>query len=196
MKTCLYIDCCIRKDQSRTKQLANAFFEELKGFEVKHLVLEDENLKPLVGKFFEDRQILLEKGELNHPRFRYAHEYANADMIVIAAPFWDLNFPALLKIYIENISVDGITFISTEEGLKGLCKAEHLVYLTTRGGIIGDDNPMETANKYLSQFVPYYGFKKYTSIAADGMDIQGFDFKAALEEAKQKARQLAKELSI
>lgn len=42
--------------------------------------------------------------------FKYAHEFANADLIVIAAPFWDLSIPALLKVYIENIAVDGITF--------------------------------------------------------------------------------------
>ena len=195
MKTCLYVDCCLRKE-SRTRLLANTFFEELKGYDVKHLVLENEDLKPLVGKFLDDRQVLLDNGELDHPRFKYAHEFANADLVVMAAPFWDLNFPALLKIYIENISVDGITFASTKEGLKGLCKADNLVYLTTRGGIYENDSPLETADKYLSQFVPFYGFGKYTSIAADGMDIQGFDSKASLEEAKQKAKQLAKELSI
>ena len=116
-------------------------------------------------------------------------------MVVMAAPFWDLNFPALLKIYIENISVDGITFTSTAEGLKGLCKAENLVYFTTRGGIYKDD-PLETADHYLSSFVPFFGFGKYTSIAADGMDIVGYDSECSLNEAKEKARKLAEELSI
>lgn len=195
MKKCLYIDCCIRREESRTKKLADAFFESLDGYEIKHLVLENENLKPLVGDFFFERQELLDKGELNHPRFKYAHEFAEADLVVMAAPFWDLNFPALLKIYIENISVDSITFSSTEEGLKGLCKADNLIFLTTRGGIYGENNPLETADKYLSQFVPFYGFDKYTSIAADGMDIQGFDAKGSLDNAINKAKELAKELS-
>ena len=113
----------------------------------------------------------------------------------MAAPFWDLNFPALLKIYIENISVDGITFTSTAEGLKGLCKAENLIYFTTRGGIYKDD-PLETADHYLSSFVPFFGFGRYTSIAADGMDIVGYDSLGSLNEAKEKARKLAEELSI
>ena len=32
--------------------------------------------------------------------------------IVVAAPFWDLSVPAVLKVYIENISADGVTFAS------------------------------------------------------------------------------------
>lgn len=196
MKKCLHVDSCIRRDLSRTKRLADSFIDNLKGYEIKHLVLEDENLKPLIGDFFFERQKLLEEGELNHPRFRYAHEFAEADLVVIAAPFWDLNIPALLKIYIENISVDGITFASNEEGLKGLCKGKHLVYLTTRGGFYGDNNPLETGIKYLSSFVPYYGFDKFSYIYADGLDIQGFDGEKALDEAIEKTKELAKELSI
>ncbi len=194
MKKCLYIDCCIRGDESRTKQLADTFFDNLKGYEVKHLILEEEGLKPLVGDFFFERQELLEKGELDHPRFDYAHEFAEADMVVMAAPFWDLNFPALLKIYIENISVDGITFGTSANGLVGLCKADNLIYFTTRGGIY-KDSPLETADHYLSSFVPFFGFKKYTSIAADGMDIVGYDGVGSLNEAKEKAKQLALSLS-
>ena len=195
MKKCLFIDCCIRREESRTAQLAAAFFEELKGYEIEHLILEEEGLKPLVGDFFFERQELLEKGELDHPRFDYAHEFAEADMVVMAAPFWDLNFPALLKIYIENISVDGITFKSTEDGLKGLCKAEDLIYFTTRGGVY-KDSPLETADHYLSSFVPFFGFDNYTSIAADGMDIVGYDAEGSLNEAKEKARELGRKLSI
>ena len=194
MKKCLYIDCCIRRNESRTKQLAAAFFENLKGYEVKHLILEEEELKPLVGDFFFERQELIEKGELDHPRFDYAHEFAEADMVVMAAPFWDLNVPALLKIYIENISVDGITFGTSANGLVGLCKADNLIYFTTRGGIY-KDSPLETADHYLSSFVPFFGFKKYTSIAADGLDIGGYDGVRSLNEAKEKAKQLALSLS-
>ena len=62
---------------------------------------------PFQEGFFWQRERLLETGELTHPRFRYAHQFKNADRIVIAAPFWDLSFPALLKVYIENVSVQG-----------------------------------------------------------------------------------------
>ncbi|MDO4501074.1 MAG: NAD(P)H-dependent oxidoreductase [Erysipelotrichaceae bacterium] len=196
MKKVLYVDCCIRGNESRTKKIADEFINNLKGYELDYLNLMEEDLKPLYGKFFEDRQILLENNERNHERFRYAHQYANADMVVIAAPFWDLNFPALLKIYIENISVDGITFKSTAEGLKGLCKADKLVFITSRGGIFKEGDEMECALPYLRAFLPYYGFKELRYIAANGMDIQGFDSKGSLEKAINEAQLLAKELSL
>ncbi|MDO5440516.1 MAG: NAD(P)H-dependent oxidoreductase [Erysipelotrichaceae bacterium] len=192
MKKALFIDCCLRKG-SNTKKLAEEFFKELKDYEVEALVLENENLKPLVGEFFESRQELLEKDDRTHPRFRYAYQIKDADLVVIAAPFWDLSFPALLKIYIENISVDGITFGSTEDGLVGLCKANNLIYLTTRGGFYKDD-PMEQAIPHLNALSKFFGFKNFKYIAADGMNVQGFDSKKSLEDAMAQARDLAKSL--
>ena len=192
MKKALFVDCCLRKG-SNTKKLADAFFENLKGYEIEHLVLENENLKPLVGEFFESRQELLEQDNRNHPRFKYAHQIQEADLVVIAAPFWDLSFPALLKIYIENISVDGITFGSTENGLVGLCKADNLIYLTTRGGFYKDD-PMEQAIPHLNALSKFFGFKQFKYVAADGMNVQGYDQEGSLNKAIEESIELAKSL--
>lgn len=192
MKKALFVDCCLRKG-SNTKILAQAFIDELEGYEIETLELEKENLKPLVGDFFESRQELLEKNDRTHPRFKYAYQIKEADLIIIAAPFWDLSFPALLKIYIENVSVDGITFGSTENGLVGICKADNFVYLTTRGGFYKDD-PMEQAIPYLNALSKFFGFKNFKYIAADGMNVEGFDNNKSLEDAIDKARNLAKTL--
>ena len=44
-------------------------------------------------------------------------------------------FPALLKQYLEQISVVGITFKYSENGVPvGLCRADRLFYVTTAGG--------------------------------------------------------------
>ena len=51
----------------------------------------------------------------------------NYDIIVIGAPFWDLSFPAILKIFIENIYVTGLVTKFGENGKPvGLCKAKKL----------------------------------------------------------------------
>lgn len=192
MKKALFVDCCLRPE-SRTKQLADSFFEGLQGYKIEHLQLDKEDLKPLIGDFYYSRQELLEKGDLTHPRFRYAYQFRDADLVVVAAPFWDLSFPSLLKIYIENVSVDGITFGSTENGLAGLCRAHNLIYLTTRGGVY-KDNPMEQALPYMNSLVPFFGFKEFKYVAADGMDIDGYDSKGSLEDAKKQAKELAKTL--
>ena len=136
---------------------------------------------------------LLETGDFSHPRFRYAKQFANADLVVIAAPFWDLAFPALLKLYIEQVSLDGITFGANESGLVGLCRGTDLVFLTARGGFYTDD-PMEMGSRYLDALHTFFGFDRYHCVAADGMDVAGFDGKASLEEACKKAETLAASL--
>ena len=52
-------------------------------------------------------------------------QFAAADVIVIAAPYWDLMFPAVLKTYLENITVTGITFCYSDQGRpQSMCKAK------------------------------------------------------------------------
>ncbi|MBQ1264531.1 MAG: NAD(P)H-dependent oxidoreductase, partial [Oscillospiraceae bacterium] len=82
MKKVLYVDCCIRGGLSRTAQLAEAFLNHLpKEYEVQTLKLDEENLSAFSGAFFAQRERLLEEGELHHPRFRYANQFAEADLI-------------------------------------------------------------------------------------------------------------------
>ncbi len=115
-------------------------------------------------------------------------------MAVMAAPFWDLSFPALLKIYIENVSVDGITFRSTPEGLAGLCRGTDLVFLTTRGGFYDDGGPLEQAFSYLRGIQQFFGFDRFHAVAANGQDVQGYDGEGALREACKRAAALARSL--
>jgi len=173
MKQLLYLDCCIRRGESRTKELAETFLAavEARGeYEITRLCLMDEPLTYFSEGFFEQRQRLLEEGSLTHPRFRYAHQFAAADRIVLAAPFWDLSFPALVKVYIENVSVDGITFGCNESGCYGTCKAEKLMFLTTRGGSY-EGSHMEQGERYLKAICEFFGINEYHSVAADGLDL-------------------------
>lgn len=194
MRKLLLVDCCIRKEQSQTKRLMEAFMHAApEDCATERLVLTEENLAPLTGDFFAQRQRLLESGDVSHLRFRYAKQFAQADLVVIAAPFWDLAFPALLKIYIEQVSVDGITFGAGEEGLFGLCRGTDLVFLTTRGGFYTDD-PLEMGSRYLDALHTFFGFDRYHCIAADGMNVAGFDAESSLQKACAQAQALAASL--
>ena len=194
MKKVLFIDCCIRREHSRSKALADHFIGELQKieeYEIETLCLMDENLSYFSEGFFLQRERLLEQGNFDHPRFRYAHQFAAADKIVIAAPFWDLSFPALLKVYIENLCVDGITFHTDEQGLHGLCKADHMVFLTARGGIY-KDSYMEQGSRYLEQMAGFFGIEKYECVAAEGLDIGAWPVEELMDQAKAQATEVAK----
>ena len=195
-KRVLFIDCIMR-GHSRTHLLSDSFFDGLDKdrFQVHTLKLEELDLQPLAGEFYFEREALLAEGNLDHPRFHWAKLFAASDLIVIAAPFWDLSFPSLLKVFIENICVEGITFRSDETGLHGLCRADRLVYLTTRGGFIETGSPLEQATPYLKALSQLLGYGEVITIAATGMDVQGYDVKNALRQAMAAAKKTAELIS-
>ena len=195
MKQALYIDCCIRGEQSCTRRLAEAFFAALpKGWQVTAVPLMEEDLRPLNGETLASRDALLLAGRTDAPRFDRARQLAEADLVVIAAPFWDMSFPALLKVYIENVSVEGITFRTTAEGLKGLSRAERCVFLTTRGGAYPAGDPMEQAVPYLRAIQKFFGMGALSCVAADGLDLDGADAAALVTDAQARAAALARTL--
>lgn len=173
MTDVLVIDCCIRREVSRTRELMAHFISLLEArgdCRVETLCLMDEQLAHFADGFFLQRERLLAEGALDHPRFRYAHRFQQADRIVIAAPFWDLSFPALLKVYIENLCVEGITFGCNESGCYGTCRATRMLFLTTRGGAYASD-PMEMGARYLNAMCAFFGIPRFDCIAADGLDL-------------------------
>ncbi len=194
MTRALYIDCCIRGEQSRTRKLAEAFlaaYGAREDVKIERLTLMDEPIIPFSNGFFWQREQLLEHGELNHPRFRYAHQFQQAERIIIAAPFWDLSFPALLKVYIENLCVQGITFDCDEQnGCFGVCRAKKMLFLTTRGGAM-EGSPMDNGTKYLGDMAKFFGIFEFVHIAADGLDMGLEPAEDILGRAIERAEALA-----
>ena len=178
----LFVDVCVRGEHSRTRELAECY---LKDKEFTRLALAEENIKPLDKSRLEKRQRLIEKGDFSDEIFKYAKQFAEAEEIVIAAPYWDLSFPALLKIYIENICVVGVTFDYLSDGTsKSRCKAKKLTYITTAGGVIPERNfGFDYIKAVASEF---FGIKEFECIKAEKFDIYGENHKAILENAKNK----------
>ncbi|MBR5229499.1 MAG: NAD(P)H-dependent oxidoreductase, partial [Firmicutes bacterium] len=109
------------------------------------------------------------------------------------APYWDLSFPAKLKIYLERCSVDKLTFIYDENGVPhGQCRANALTYITTAGGYIGDMNFGFDYVKSLCSVL--FGIKNFYFAGADGIDIVGVNVDARMEEAKRKFTDIIKEI--
>ena len=188
----LYVDCCIRREESRTRLLAEAFLTALQrddNYQVERLCLMDEPLAPLSEGFFAQRELLLAEKKRDHPRFSYAHQFSQADRVIVAAPFWDLGFPALLKLYIENICVDQITFGADQRGTFGLCKAKRLLFLTTRGGDYSN-SPLEMGARYLEALCEFWGIPRFDVVAADGLDLGLEPVQVILDRAIENALSL------
>jgi FMN-dependent NADH-azoreductase len=175
----LYINCCVR-DESRTDRLAKAVLKKIGGDYIE-LKLYEENLKPLSKETLNRRTELIEKGDYSDGMFSCAKQFANADIIVISAPYWDLSFPATLKNYIENIYVTGIVSAYGEDGMPvGLCKAKELYYVTTAGG------PYEPEYSYgyiENMSKNFFGIPKTYLVKAEMLDIAGNDAEEILTDA-------------
>ena len=182
MKKILYINACF-KEGSRTNELAQNLLRKLNG-EIQCVNLYEENIMPINEELLNKRDVLLKAGKTDDEMFSYARQFASADIIVIAAPYWDLLFPAVLRIYLENITVCGITFRYSEKGIpESLCNAEKLCYVTTSGGFIGENNFGFDYVKALSS--GFFGISDVKFYSAEGLDIQGADVASIMEKAKE-----------
>ncbi len=178
MKKLLFVDACITNKQiSRTRILCRAYLDrycagQTEEIEIETVVLADRIILPMTAEKLTERDKLIEMGHLDHPLFELARKFAGADYIVIGAPYWDLSFPAILKVYIGNIMVNTLTFRYDEHGQQGLCKAEKLVYITTAGGYIGNKNH---GYHYVKDIANTLGIKNTECISAEGLDIKEND---------------------
>ena len=178
MEKILFINACLR-DDSRTLELSKCLLDRLNG-EVTEVDLYKENLLPLGSDVLEKRN----QHDFSGDEFRFTKQFADADTIVVAAPFWDLSFPSVLKIYFENITVSGITFEYSKEGRPASkCKAKKLYYVTTAGGFIGNNNFGFDYVKALAE--NFFGIADIKFFSAEGLDIYGADIEKIMNEAKE-----------
>ena len=180
-KQILYVNACVRKE-SRTKRLADKLLSKL-GEPYEELCLEKIAFPIVNEEYLNKRDQLISAGDFQSPAFDLARQFSEAKTIVIAAPYWDLSFPSMLKQYLEQINVVGITFKYSEEGVPvALCKANRLFYVTTAGGLYVPEDYGFGYVKALAQ--NFYGIQDVRKIEAVGLDIYGANVNSIMRDAE------------
>lgn len=106
MKSILFVNGCIRGEESRTLLMARRFLDCLRG---KYEITEVNGLcLPLDREALKKRDRLAAQGNWDDPVFDEARTFLEADIVVLAAPFWEGTFPAAVHAYIEQICVTGL----------------------------------------------------------------------------------------
>ncbi|MBO3325303.1 FMN-dependent NADH-azoreductase [Clostridium perfringens] len=196
MSKVLYIKANIKNEgESRTFKVSDSFVEEYKKNnpedEIITLDLYKENIDFLraddLGKLFGPK----DEESKNNSILKYAYQFADADKYIIAAPMWNLSFPAILKAYIDYVSVSGITFKYTAEGPVGLLNNKKAVHIVSRGGGY-DNSPYEMGDRYLRTILGFFGIKDIETIGIDNLDVMGVNVEEKVEEGIEKAISLAK----
>ena len=167
MQKLLYIDSCIRNELSRTKRIADPIVEKLKErYDVETITINDLELNPVQA----DENRRRAGGIVSEEALCWANKIKNTDRIVIAAPFWDMSIPAALKTFFELCSLFHVTFDSDDKTCYGLCKAENVLFITTRGMEIKTGEPLEQATPYLKALFWLWGIKGFEVVARENFD--------------------------
>ena len=183
----LFVNACVRKE-SRTLRLAKKLLNNFND-EIKEVQLGNIDFPVMDEEFINRREQLKSEGKYDDPIFKYALDFAKADMIVVAAPYYDFSFPAMLKQYLEQINISGLIFSYLETGeIKGLCKAKSLYYVTTAGGPIIND---EFGFGYVKAFANVFcGIDEVYQIKAECLDIIGADVEKILKDTDVEVEKL------
>ena len=180
MADILFVNACVRPN-SRTLELAKHVLEQLSG-KANEVKLYEQKLAPLDLAEMEMRDKAARTKDFLDDVFALARQFACAETIVIAAPYWDLMFPAVVKTYFEKITVNGLTFAYGANGVpQGLCKGKRLIYVTTAGGHIVHNFGYDYVAALAKGF---YGIKEVQCVQAEGLDIYGADVARIMAETK------------
>ena len=183
---------------SRTFRISDSFIEAYSqnhpNDEVTTLDLYNEDIKFLTEDDIKSVFAPKTAESRNHPILKYAYQFAEADKYVIAEPMWNLNIPAILKAYIDYITVTGITFKYTEQGAVGLLQGKKGVNIISRGGDYGSEpfSSYEMGDRYMRTIFAFFGITDYSTIVADRLDIIGENVEATMGKAIKEAQDQAK----
>ena len=192
----LFVDCCIsqRGCDSRTRQLADAYLLGARQghpeAEVETVDLRTLELRPYHPQALNYRDGLAMAGKFDDPIYDLARQFRDADRIVVAAPFWDLSFPAVLRTYIEHIAANGVCYHYDQTGPHGDCRADRLTYLTT-GGDFERENSLGVL--YWQQLCAMFGIPVFDYVFAGGLDAAPERAEETLTKACLRAAELGEQ---
>lgn len=191
MKKLLYIDACIRNGESRTKRIAAPIVEALKEkYEVDTLTLNELKLEVVQEELIAKRN----SGIIDPMVMSWAEMVRDADRIVISAPFWDMSIPAALKVFLELCSIFDVTFKSDDKTCYGNCKAEKMLFITTRGMDIATGDVLEQATSYLKALSWLWGIGPMQVVAAQNMDyVSAQEIEEKINEAIEEGMKIVEE---
>ena len=177
----IFVNACVHIGEgSKTKELAEYYLTNTNGY-YETIDVSSGEIKGLNENELDERNRLVDMADYSDPMFNMAKKIALADEIIIAAPYWDLSFPAALKAFVERIFVQGITFDYINDRPEGLCRGKKVVYLTTSGGYIGDNN---FGGEYIKGAFKFLGVDNFIQYKAEGLDIVGNNANQIMEKAK------------
>ncbi|WP_297437747.1 FMN-dependent NADH-azoreductase [uncultured Clostridium sp.] len=126
-----------------------------------------------------------------------AQQFKEADIYIIAAPMWNLSFPAPLKQYLDCVILNGITVeISETNGCKGLLddKIRKMVFVQSSGGELPIllKCKLDHSGAYLKDISKFLGIAKFEELLVDGTGYTACEKQCAIDEATKDIKGIAR----
>jgi FMN-dependent NADH-azoreductase len=125
---------------------------------------------------------------------RLVDELLECDVLVVAAPMWNLSVPASLKAWIDLMVRPGRVFEVTAEGVRSLVPAGKRVFVfTSRGGDYGAGSKikaMDFEEPYLRALFGSLGMSDVEFVNAEEQYHEGEVARLALERAEARMMEL------
>ena len=190
MEKLIIIDSCMR-EESRTRVILGAAREVLSArYDIEAIDVNATGLPPVTPEVLKERTL----GRVPEEALSIADRIAKADRLVIAAPFWDMSFPAVLKALFENMSLYNVTFTDDGTTCTGLCKCRKVLYITTRGMDIPTGDYRDQGSSYLKALSSLWGLGEVITVAAWNLDYMPVEKVAEkVRETADLARSIAEE---
>lgn len=166
----LHIDSSIMADASVSRQLSQAIVSQLcekhAQVEVEYLDLATQPIPHLDAEILMGQNVeQLALGE------RIIQQYLDADVVVIGAAMYNFGITSTLKAWIDRISVAGRTFKYTEHGPVGLAGDKKAYIASSRGGIYGENSPVDFQEGFLKTVFNFTGVTDVEIIRAEGVNM-------------------------
>lgn len=196
MAKVLFVNACVRGNASRTLELAQVFLDalrrELPDIEITTQDLTTMGLRSVDMDTLTQKEVLCDQFAWEDALFAPAVAFQQADAVVIAAPYWDMSFPSILKVWVENMYVRNLTFKYVNDQSVGLCRGKETVYITTAGSPIGEH---DWGTAYIRDVMQVLGIPGFSEVKAEALDLAGRDAAAIMTDARLRALRAAQELA-
>jgi len=111
-------------------------------------------------------------------------EMLDHDVLVLAAPLYNLGIPSQLKAWFDRILRAGQTFRYTESGPQGLVEGKRALVLTTRGGQYAGTE-MDSQTPHIKSMLGLMGITDVDMVFAEGLAMGDKHAAETMKEARQ-----------
>ncbi|WP_417504168.1 FMN-dependent NADH-azoreductase [Marinomonas gallaica] len=175
MATLLRIDSSASGDNSKSRQLADAFVAQWQAQNPNGTVaIRDVNAKPLphftsetlAALFTPEEDRSAEQKAIVAIGDELIEELEAADVVAVSAPIYNFSIPSTLKSYFDYIARAGRTFKYTEEGPVGLVNKD--AYIFSASGSFLENTPYDHQLPYVKTFLNFLGLNVKEAFVAGG----------------------------